>query len=484
MRAFKKHYFNMVELALAIAIVAIGISSTMTIIPLSLKTNTETKIKYYASDITDIANSFAEGVLAGDWSNIMTKLPEVKKTTMIKNNGTDANWDITKWTWDNSNMAQKNIYAIKDQDGQILNGVYGLRLASNTGINSASNIKAELKIWKTPENSLNPDFGEVTTDKEDIDINKLVGINMEISCPAEKPYEQREKFAYYFEVFNYDGNNLDPVDCSYTGPTEQTVGEDPDPTPEEETPEEGTPEETTPPEPNIEKEEDNEIMVNNTSTLRINIIASELASGYDHAPVYVRVCIKEPNDENPEGTTYNIFTGEDVLTSMYRFNYDTNQLSPDNRKDFGSETEVAALPGQTWEIEIPSGSTYKIWAGYWRSPYNRYSYTYSYSWSHGHLIKTYNYYDRGGSYIANSYWSTNDAQVKTLLNGDAVSEFNKYAVNSLQLTPIECINSFIGDDGNVALDDNQVLYLFELSHTGGSGYDLQDMIILAEIDQN
>jgi hypothetical protein len=152
-----------------------------------------------------------------------------------------------------------------------------------------------------------------------------------------------------------------------------------------------------------------------------------------------------------------------------------------------TELEIVAFPGETWELDVPAGSTYKIWAAYWQYPYARYEEKTTserkrvnrrWRW-----VSSTSIVDRGSNRIENEYWSTNENQVLTLINGDNPPEFNP---DHRQLSPEECIQNYINENGLVTLNDNQVLYLFELSHTNIShtGFDMQDMIVLAEITGN
>ena len=464
MKAFKKRRFGLIELVLSIAVFQVGLSAAVSLVPTGLKSEAETKVRYYASDIADTANSFAESALAGDWLSTMKNIPETKP--LIKIQGTDQNWDLLQY--DCESTGQKNVYSYENHG---LKGVYKVLLTSSNENNNITDMVGELKIWKTPVGKLNPTFGDnkLSEGSKKIDINQLVGLNMEISCPAQIPYEQREKFKYYFEVFNYynntDGISADELNCP-DDDEEQTIGPPDNPTGDTgDDEEEETVDDSTEEEPVIEKEEDNEIKVNKNLKLKLNIVASELCAGTKHAPVYVRVSITEPGCEDPEGLIYNCFSG---YSYFYDMSYD---LTGTQNKRVGSRLiEVAAIPGSTYEIEIPAGSTYKVWTGYY---YRRSGYSGTYA--------RYDYYGRDYGYVVNSYWSTNEHQVYTLLNGEQPPRFNP---TSYQLTPEECVAPYINDDGVVELADNQVLYLFELSHTrlGDSGFDMQDMVLLAELE--
>ncbi|MCF7790603.1 MAG: hypothetical protein K9L78_03315 [Victivallales bacterium] len=356
------------------------------------------------------------------WTVTISELPETRPESELTGS---ENWTAT---------GEGNIYSIDGKE----NGVYGIKMASgDTG--DITDITGEILMWRSRIG--NTTIGE--NSPVDMKINSLAGINVEVSVPLSKPYGQREKYNYYFEVFNQDKR----IRCLQEEEFNELV------------------EESREDNPPITRD-GGEITVTEDAKIKINIIASELCAGSMHAPVYVRVCVKEPGDDDPEGRIYeNCFTGDKFLYDM------TPDLSGDQYKKVCVSTmETAAIPGESWEIEVPEGTTYKVWAGYY---FNYWHWTYA----------RYNYYGSDVGFIVDSYWSTNENQVITSLNGDNPPEFS---CDGLQLTPIECIRSYINENGLVTLENNQVLYLFELSHTnrGDSGFDMQDIIILAEITES
>ena len=458
MKTTRNYFFNMIEISLAIAIVAIGLTSVISIIPFALKSESGTKTEYYSSDIADTAKSFVEMELANlkanDRINVLTSYPDVKP--MYKVNGDYLDFNSVDVTTVPVSSGVKNISQVKFK-GDILDGIYEVAFSTN----SINDVKGEIKVWKS---TTTPAFGENNQRNADINLAQLVGLNVEISAPIEKPYEQREIYRYYFENFNNDYNNsvyddyrenkkLDPDYNPYESPIDLDL------TSEE--PEEPIVEPPVDDDEALIEKEDKEIIINKIANLKITILASELCAGSAHAPVYVRVSVKTPDGNSQE---YNCFTG-------YQFFYDMpNDLTSNQYKRTSNrKLEVAAIPGgDTWNIDVPKGSTYKVWAGY----YYR-SNTYA----------RYDWQGRERGRIVNSYWSTNEHQVYTLLNGNTPPRFNP---SRHQLTPEECVQEYLNDDGLVTLNDNQVLYLFELSHTdlNDQGFDMQDLVVLAEITES
>ncbi|MCF7790605.1 MAG: hypothetical protein K9L78_03325 [Victivallales bacterium] len=430
MKALKKRFFNMVELAIAIAVVAIGLTSVLSLVPVSIKTGSTANTNYYTSDISDSVNAFImrkfaavdDELAESGWTATITELPKSKPLPEL--NGSES-WTAT---------GEGCIYSVENTG----NGVYGIKMTSGD-MEDITDIIGEVLIWRNR-------VGNSTIGKNepvDIKLNALAGINVEVSVPLSKPYSQRKKYNYYFEVFNQDAR----IRCLQEEEFEELVQENS--------------EETAPFIRN-----GGELIATEDVKIRIKVLASELLSGSMHVPVYVRACINEPGNDSPEGRIYeNCFTNDKFL-----YNVTPDLLSDENKNDCPHTMETAALPGNTWEIDVPEGSSYKIWAGFyfniWYWTFSRYSY-------HGSDV----------GIIVNSHWSTNENQVITSVDGDNPPEFSS---DGLNLKPEECIESYINENGLVTLKNNQILHLFELSHTNrsGSGFDMQDMIIMAELIEN
>ena len=430
MKTIKKKLFNMVELSLAIAIVAIGLTTVVTLVPISMNNGSNTKASYYTSDIADSVNAYVTRTLASDFE-LLRDLPESKPSTILSN--TDG-WTAT---------GEGNIYAVNGVE----DGIYGIKMASGDQ-NDINDILGEVRIWR--DRVGNTTIGN--NDTVDMKTNSLAAVNVEVSIPLSKPYSERKKHKYYFEVFNQDSTIRTMQEEDFITLLNSGDGEGED---------------------TVLERDNGEITVTSTGKkIKISIIASELCStstGY-HVPVYVRINIQLPNDANLEGTTYEMFKGTRCLVRRYyeiESNYGTYANSP-------TEIEIVALPGDTYEIDVPEGTTFKIWAAYWEYRYKSSYAIARYYLSYGSIT------DSGNSYIDNQFWSTNENQVLTLINGDTPPEFS---CNGLQLTPEQCIQEYINENGLVTLNDNQVLYLFELTHTNrsNSGFNMQDMIVLAEI---
>ena len=424
MKTGRKNFFNMVELALAIGIVAVGLTAVVPLVPISMKTGGDTKANYYTSDVADSINAYVSRKLASDWNLLIQEIPDSKPSPILTDT---SNWNAS---------GEGNVYTLAEVAG-IDNGIYGIKMASGDQDN-ITDITGELLIWR--DRIGNTTIGE--NDPVDMGVNKLAGISVEVSVPLSKPYNQRNKHRFYFEVFNQDSTIRSMTEEEFIENNESDI---------------------------IERE-GGEITITQNAKLKITVIASELCAGTSHAPVYLRISVKEPDCEDPQGIEYSPFMGNQYLYSMYKTGYSIDDPGYGYGSYGTSATElvIVALPGDTWELDVPANTTYKINAEYYHN-----GWTYAKYNSSGNSV---------GS-IENSYWSTNDNQVLTLLDGDNPPEFS---VDSLQLTPEECIQNYINENGMVTLNDNQVLYLFELSHTdrGVSGFDMQDMVVLAEITEN
>lgn len=440
MKRGTKRFFNMIELAVVIAISAIVLTSVVAIMPTGLKNENKAKTGYYVSDLASSAHSFISGRIARQvkmdiaanpdssidsiWQNAISSLipssiPDEYSNTGLT--GKEAEW---------GNNPVNNIIPIDEN-----NGIYGIKIATN----GTTDIMGELRVWQ--QNTENFNGTKIGDASATYNINNgIAGINLEISAPVGRPYAAREKFKYYFEVFN----SVSPAKQDYS--VTEGVSEDID---------EGG-------DDIISRDDPGEITVNKNSILKITIVDTQFYkwSSYQKTPVYVRVCVTLPDDTT--GTVYNCFEETQTTSGHYeyqRVGWKWKQIWVPGET---ITVEKAVNEGDYWEMEVPSGTKFTVQAFC---------------------------YNSSETSIYSSYWSTNENQVLTLINGDTPPAFQP---GNGQISPEACISEYVDDDGLVTLNSNQILYLYELGQTvefysngsRNSGFDRQDVIVLAELTTN
>ena len=171
----KKHLFrsgfNLIEVTMAIAIVGIGIAGVMALFPPAIEANKVSDAENYLGGVADTFMNFIEARVLSDFSKI---------------SGMDNTKPATAW---NSETVHKTIdgypglyqfgegnekfFLIKSQDEQTL---------------------AFISLWSP--NAAVPDFPEATA-------SNSRRVYMELSWPAQQPYESRQKKLYVFDCFNW-----------------------------------------------------------------------------------------------------------------------------------------------------------------------------------------------------------------------------------------------------------------------------------------
>jgi len=188
----RKHiqYFNIVEIALALAIVGIGAAGIMSLFPVALNASRDAIGDSNAPDVAEQFYSWLQGKLkveaSTDWSTsaFLTGIPSSKPTP--------DGFEITS-----STTHFENIYYSGTS------GLYKVMQASG----SVTDFSAIVKVWKADVLNvyINGSHYDLTSGNGG---NKYAtSIYMEISWPAEKPYDTRERRVYYLELFNLNAVN-------------------------------------------------------------------------------------------------------------------------------------------------------------------------------------------------------------------------------------------------------------------------------------
>ena len=160
-RFFTVRFFNMVECALALAVVAIGVVSIVALFPVGMNATRDAIADSYAADAADLFLHYQAGRLKTSWSNTSGIL--IKSSTPPPT-GSPVTIPGTSTT-----MVDGLNGAILIQQGTDFSGLF--------------------RIWRSNIVSTIPQ-------------NIAVGLNLEVSWPAQAPYLKRQRALYYLEVFN------------------------------------------------------------------------------------------------------------------------------------------------------------------------------------------------------------------------------------------------------------------------------------------
>ncbi|MCF7791658.1 MAG: hypothetical protein K9M56_06635 [Victivallales bacterium] len=192
----RKKYFSLVEIAIAIGILAIGVTAIMSLFPVGLSRSRGAIGKNYCADAADSLFAYisrAANASTGDWAGIVSLLPREKVDIPDTGRlGSDFSFGDTA-------NSEGDIYYDADDintSGETVtagDGVYGIKVLTDHVVD----FTGEALLWQT---DIPP--AQVTGEEVSLSSDEAVGINLEISWPVEKPYSERKKNYYYFELRN------------------------------------------------------------------------------------------------------------------------------------------------------------------------------------------------------------------------------------------------------------------------------------------
>lgn len=228
-----KHCFNMVEIALALAVLAIGMSSILVLFPVGINANKSAIADNNLADIGEYLMGFLRAGCAAEWAKIAEN-PEVENPDFIFSKSIVKGYDelpddgtesidplSSKYDDDvnNSSRITSNLYRIKNNN----NSVFLYKQMTGDIVDFA----AVIRVWQEKTDffavnassySVNPPLDGVASDGEytlagssfiKVTIEPGGSIEryarvlcIEISWPAQAPYEQREKRLFQQEIFN------------------------------------------------------------------------------------------------------------------------------------------------------------------------------------------------------------------------------------------------------------------------------------------
>ena len=185
MKIFKKNLFSLIEIILALTVLSVGIVSIMTLFPAGLSENKKSIVQNNAAHSAEgmfayISNNISKS--SNEWNAFVDTFPTSKPETILT-----GSEDLASLTG--------NLYDYEDQ-----NGVYAVKLKTGTH----NDMTGEVLVWTSPIQKAYFAGEQITTNEGEpgFDTDSILGVNIELSFPVQKPYDKRDKFQYYFEAYN------------------------------------------------------------------------------------------------------------------------------------------------------------------------------------------------------------------------------------------------------------------------------------------
>lgn len=206
MKKILKYKFNLIEIALAICVIAIGLSGVMSLFALGAKSNRQAVAYNNLSDISEymmnsirsIAQAQASYTTLIPPNSILTNFPNTFNETSAKSvtvndiTNPDSNtWDISISS--DSSIKLNNAFMLTHKT---MKNVFLFRQLSNTSNSDETTADFSCIAYMWLDSVPHP------TGTGNIDQTYATAICLELSYPADYPYEQREKKRFRFELFN------------------------------------------------------------------------------------------------------------------------------------------------------------------------------------------------------------------------------------------------------------------------------------------
>ncbi len=187
---FRHRHFSMVEVVLGLGLIAFGLISIAALFPVGLRANQAAIGETYAAEHADQFLHLLKAKIVSpeddqaNWTTYAAALPTTKPTSSEPTAESDwSTWLIQGMSTYMVAGSQKQFYRIRQQG-----------LDEND-----TQFQAVCRVWRTPVTVAHYDggiWGELTFTSD-----QAIGLNVEISWPADKPYASRQKSLYQLEVY-------------------------------------------------------------------------------------------------------------------------------------------------------------------------------------------------------------------------------------------------------------------------------------------
>lgn len=199
----KRNNFTLVEILLALGVVVIGICSIMVLFPVGANATRDASMETYAANsVEELLNGLKYKLQNGEWDAFVGdsgSIPDLGDTEVIDDNftGTKENFDsLTESSdWEDVNINTKSGFYKYKSDGNVFQLV-SYKDTSKELSEDKVDFRAIARLAKSKLNTASYSSSGVI-----IDYGDAVCIHVEVSWPAEAPFEARQKSYYLMEVF-------------------------------------------------------------------------------------------------------------------------------------------------------------------------------------------------------------------------------------------------------------------------------------------
>lgn len=194
----RKQYFNMVEIALAIAIIGLGALSIMSLFPVGMSAGNAAVADNTIPDAAETLLAYIEGAIQADWRD--TDGVQTASNAMLTALGTSK---------------ASNVPGREDAGYTVVSNMLGIR-THGTGpfflfdksitlpTREITDFSAVAQVWRdaTLDAWIDADFSGIDAAVRTRLKRNAARVFVEISWPADRPYERREKRIYTLELYN------------------------------------------------------------------------------------------------------------------------------------------------------------------------------------------------------------------------------------------------------------------------------------------
>ena len=167
-----KSGFNLIEVTMAIAVVGIGIAGIMALFPPAIEANKSANEQNYLGIVAGSFLGYLENTILSDFSKVSAM------------GSTKPEPAPTLWTGTKTSLS-----------GQGFPGLYKTSNNYVFAVESADgSVNALIALWQSGATAV--------SGFTDSDTNKVRRVYVEVSWPAGRPYDTREKKLYIYDVFN------------------------------------------------------------------------------------------------------------------------------------------------------------------------------------------------------------------------------------------------------------------------------------------
>lgn len=208
----RKYRFNLIEVMLAVVILALGMTSVFVLFPAGLNNHKTAMAENSLADLAEfiVSHVRSQAALSSNMSNFAYDLGS-SGTTLTYTYDDDSDWDKVD---ENGTLMQhksdKGAYLVRHLSGPADDQYTDF--AAIARVYKDDNFKDELMIpinrdTRVKYSAMNKSKENITGanagDLRELDVeNFVIPMVLEISYPADRPYEDREKVYFRFEIFN------------------------------------------------------------------------------------------------------------------------------------------------------------------------------------------------------------------------------------------------------------------------------------------